>query len=117
MEDVDMRLRLEQHGHRPTFVPAASVCHPYRPIRGVSFIRQHNASYRHLLDRHPALWQSLTWPGIALNAARLLKTAAKNTLRHGTRGMGTHLYAVGTKILIDIGYKLRKAPLTPAPTA
>ncbi|MBC7956786.1 MAG: glycosyltransferase [Cytophagales bacterium] len=111
MEDVDMRLRLEQGGQLPVFVPSASVCHPYRPTRGMGFIRQHNASYKHLLERHPQLWQSFTWAGISLNAARLLRAAARNAWQYGLRGIGTHLYAVATKVLIDARFKVLGARL------
>ena len=112
LEDVDMRLRLEQSGHQPIFVPAASVCHPYRPTRGMGFIRQHNASYEHLLERHPQLWQSFTWPSIAINAARLLRAAARNALQYGLRGIATHVYAAFTKVMIDARFKLSGARLS-----
>lgn len=117
LEDVDMRLRLEQAGHRPAFIADASVCHPYRPTRGIAFIRQHNASYRHLLSRHPELWRSSTWLGITINAARLMRAALKNMLRYGVRGIGTHLYAGITKVLIDARFKLSGARLTKSSSA
>ncbi len=106
LEDVDMRLRLEQHGHQPVFVRSASVCHPYRPTRGMGFIRQHNASYQHLLERHPQLWRSFTWLGIGINAARLLRAAARNALQYGVRGIGIHVYAAVTKVAIDARFKV-----------
>jgi GT2 family glycosyltransferase len=31
LEDVEFRLRLQDAGHQPKFVAAASVCHPFRP--------------------------------------------------------------------------------------
>ena len=116
LEDVDMRLRLEQAGHRPKFIPDASVCHPYRPVRGLAFIRQHNASYRHLLSRHPHLWRSFTWLGIAINAARLMRTVLMNALRYGVRGVGIHLYASLTKVMIDGRFKLAGERLTKSNT-
>ena len=106
LEDVDMRLRLRQAGQRATFLQAATICHPYRPRRGVDFIRQHNASYVHLLDRHPEIWQAYTWWGIATYAVRLVVTVLKDALRYGVRGSGRSIYAAVTKTLIDARFKM-----------
>lgn len=106
LEDVDLRLRLERDGQRAVFLPDATVCHPFRPMREIGFIRQHNASYVHLLERHPDIWRSFTWRGIAANAARMTLTALKNALRYGLRGIGRVLYAALTKTLIDVRFKL-----------
>src|SRR5882724_1829007 len=111
LEDVDMRLRLDQAGHRAVFLPAATICHPYRPRRGLDFIRQHNASYVHLLQRHPEVWRAFTWRRIAADAARLFVAALKNALRYGIRGSGRSIYAAATKTLIDARFKLCGARL------
>jgi GT2 family glycosyltransferase len=106
LEDVDMRLRLHAAGQRATFLSAATVCHPYRPRKGLDFIRQHNASYVHLLNRHPEIWQSFTWWGIATYAVRLALTTLKDSLRYGIQGSGQSIYAAVTKLLIDARFKM-----------
>lgn len=114
LEDVDLRLRLERDGRRAIFLPDATVCHPFRPSRGLDFVRQHNASYVHLLERHPELRQALTWQGIAADAARLLVAAARNAWRYGLAGSGRATYAALSKTLIDIRFKLSGAHTTGA---
>lgn len=101
LEDVDLRMRLQRIAHVATFLPQASVCHPYRPMRGIEFFRRHNASYAHLLELHPELRQSLSWSGIALNTLRMMMSTAKNGLRYGPRGTGRVFYAAVCKALID----------------
>lgn len=44
MEDVDFRLRLLKSGYKFSFVPAASVCHPWRAKGGWNKIKQHRES-------------------------------------------------------------------------
>ena len=105
-EDVDLRLRLAQQGECPCFLPEASVCHPWRPVRGLPFLRQHNAAYRQLLQRHPELRPGLTWRRIAADALRLQAAVARDTARYGLRGSGRALYAATSKTLIDARFKL-----------
>lgn len=53
MEDVDFRDRLGERGERFAFVPAASVCHPWRPRRIRQELRQQEASVAIYLSLHP----------------------------------------------------------------
>jgi GT2 family glycosyltransferase len=101
LEDVDFRLRLARQGHFATFVPQACVCHPYRPRRGLAHQRNHNASYAHLLKRHPDLVRALSWRGILLDMARLLKAAARDGWHYGLPGTGRSLYAILSKTYLD----------------
>jgi GT2 family glycosyltransferase len=101
LEDVDLRLRLAKAGHAPTFVASASVCHPYRPMRGLEFFRKHTASYAHLLQLHPDLRQSLTWRGILINTVRMLWSTARAGLRYGLAGTGRVSYAALAKAWVD----------------
>lgn len=108
LEDVELRLRLQAAGHQPIFVPTASVCHPFRPRRGWQYVRQHNESYRHLLKLHPELAQSMSWAGIALNTARMLKSVAVDAWRYGLPGTGRVIYSTFSKAWIDMAYRLRR---------
>ena len=105
-EDVDLRLRLAQRSILPRFLPEASVCHPWRPARGMAFLRQHNAAYRQLLARHPELRPGLTWRRIAADALRLQLAVARDAARYGPRGSARRLYAAVSKTLIDTRFKL-----------
>lgn len=44
MEDVDLRLRLTKHGHKFSFIKAASICHPWRYKGGWKKLKQHQES-------------------------------------------------------------------------
>jgi glycosyltransferase involved in cell wall biosynthesis len=107
LEDVDFRLRLEGAGERAIFCAEAVVCHPWRPRKGFDFIRHHNESYVHLLDRHPEIWKAFTWRSIAMDTARLSATALGAGWRYGHRGVALCLYAAWCKTVIDSRYKLR----------
>jgi len=109
LEDVDLRLRLESEGFRPVFAPAASVCHPYRPMRELAFFRKHTASYAHLLSLHPKLVESLTWLGIATDTARMLFSLVKNVLRYGFAGSYRITYATLAKARVDATFLLARA--------
>lgn len=110
LEDVDLRLRLEQAGVRPRFVAAASVCHPYRPMRDLAFFRRHTASYAHLLELHPSLQRALGWRAVALNVARQLWALAREARRYGTPGTGRMLYAIAAKAGVETRWLLRRRP-------
>ena len=101
LEDVDFRMRLARAGRKATFLPEASVCHPYRPMRGLEFFRRHNESYKHLLELHPDLREALNWKGILLNTARMLFATARSGLRYGLSGTGRVAYAALSKAMID----------------
>lgn len=53
MEDVDLKLRIDNAGYKILFVPEASVCHPWRKKGGWKKIMQHNASTMIYLKKHP----------------------------------------------------------------
>jgi GT2 family glycosyltransferase len=53
MEDVDLSLRLNAAGHPAYFVSDASVCHPWRTLRGIRALRQHEHSTLIYLQIHP----------------------------------------------------------------
>jgi GT2 family glycosyltransferase len=53
MEDVDLRLRLTKLGYKFSFIPLASVCHPWRDKGGWEKLKQHNYSTLVFLSIHP----------------------------------------------------------------
>jgi GT2 family glycosyltransferase len=53
MEDVDLSRRLTKRGYKFSFIPTASVCHPWRPKGGRKKIRQHQESTLIYLSLHP----------------------------------------------------------------
>lgn len=53
MEDVDFRLRLTQAGYHFPFIPAASICHPFRLSGGWKELKRHQHSTLIYLSLHP----------------------------------------------------------------
>ncbi|WP_375495469.1 glycosyltransferase family 2 protein [uncultured Nostoc sp.] len=53
MEDVDMKLRLTKAGYEILFIKTASLCHPWRNIRGWKEFKQHQKSTFIYLSIHP----------------------------------------------------------------
>ncbi|MFM6610577.1 MAG: glycosyltransferase family 2 protein, partial [Dolichospermum sp.] len=53
MEDVDLRLRLTQSGHKFLFIKPASVCHLWRYKGGWKKLKQHQQSTLIYLSIHP----------------------------------------------------------------
>jgi len=64
MEDVEFALRLRANQAKEKFVPAASVCHPWREINGFRAMWQvedkHLASVKYFLQHHPEAWPNHT---------------------------------------------------------
>ncbi|MEH1929784.1 glycosyltransferase family 2 protein [Nostoc sp.] len=53
MEDVDLKLRLTKAGYKILFIKTASLCHPWRNIRGWKEFKQHQKSTFIYLSIHP----------------------------------------------------------------
>lgn len=87
MEDVDLRLRLEEQGERFPFVPAAVVCHPFRAAKGLRFAVKIGRSYLHLAARHPALLGRSPWIAFALTCARRSKQLFRDAMQCRGRGL------------------------------
>lgn len=91
-EDVDLRLRLIEHGERFPFVAEAAVCHPLRPAKGVRFAVKAGKSYLHLVERHPSLVGKRPWLTFALTSAMRLKQLLRDAVACRGRGL---LHATG----------------------
>ncbi|HTB66229.1 MAG TPA: glycosyltransferase family A protein [Steroidobacteraceae bacterium] len=101
MEDVDMRLRLEAKAERYPFVPAATVCHPYRTSKGVSFVIKSGKSYLRLIERHPKLLGKTPWFSLLLNVSRRGRLLLRDAVQCRFRGFGFAL----TSFVISAGFE------------
>ncbi|AGY59719.1 glycosyltransferase family 2 protein [Gloeobacter kilaueensis] len=102
MEDSDLRLRLEQAGHRPLFVPEAAVCHPWRTVRGWQSGEQHRHSILIYLSLHPE-------ETARINARYYLYATTRNFWRFTLPGLFAHRGAGFTQALIDHAACLKMA--------
>ncbi len=77
MEDVELRVRLENRCQRIVFVPEAGVCHPWRRARGWKGWVRYRYSMAVFLAIHPEQRQKFTWMYYLLV---VLQTLLKETL-------------------------------------
>jgi GT2 family glycosyltransferase len=53
MEDVEFRVRLKKAGVNTEFIKEAIVIHPWRPMRGIEFLKKVEFSMIHFYSKHP----------------------------------------------------------------
>jgi len=107
MEDVDLRLRIQACNERFDFVPAAVVCHPYRPGKGLRFWIRHGESYVHLTERHPQLLGDHMWRVLPRHIVRRTVATTRGAVRYRFRGL---LHTAGVLCVLtwfDIVARLR----------
>jgi GT2 family glycosyltransferase len=80
MEDVEFRQRLRRCSEPFAFVPAASVCHPWRLTNAVQERTRYEASVRVLLQLHPEMAHDF-------HPLKLLKNTARQWVRSTLPGL------------------------------
>ncbi len=113
MEDVDLRLRLQDRGERFPFVPGAVVCHPLRAAKGLRFSVKIGKSYLHLLDRHPALLGNRPWRTFVLTYARRSKRLLHDAAVCRGRGLVHAAASLAVDVYFDVAARLRSAAKRP----
>lgn len=92
MEDVDLRTRLSKKGIAPTFIPMASVLHPWRPRKGFAFYKRYSESMRYFVGKHPELSDIISSRSLILNLIRrLIMHLPPIALKFRGRGLGREL--------------------------
>jgi GT2 family glycosyltransferase len=103
MEDVDLWRRLTDCGQTIRFVSRASVCHPWRTLRGTRPLRQHEESTLLYLKLHPKERRRINSLFYLKRHARLLVLdTLPGIVQCRGRGLGqallTHLFGLKTAV-------------------
>ncbi len=111
MEDVDLRTRFRKLGFEAKFVPAATVCHPWRSRGGWKRCRNHRNSTRLYLTLHP---DELKTHGplffLRLSVYGVLFEFVPGILRYGVKGASCALIEYLSNIIMALGViKIRRA--------
>jgi GT2 family glycosyltransferase len=110
MEDVDLRLRIQGLGESFPFVPAAIVCHPYRPSKGLGFVIKSQQSYLHLVERHPDMVARARWTTWLLDGARRCKALLLDAWACRCRGVPHAMGVVCVTTYYDFVARWRTPP-------
>ena len=109
MEDADLRLRLEERGEQHRFVPGATVCHPYRQSKGISFVFKSGKSYLLLMRRHPGLLGDRPWQTLVMNVSRRCRLLLRDAVRCGFRGFAFAVASLLVGAYFELLVRLRPA--------
>ena len=107
MEDVDLRLRIQECKERFDFVPTAVVCHPFRAGKGLRFWVRHGESYVHLTERHPQLLGDHMWLAVPGLIVRRTVALMKGAVRYRFRGLPRTAAVLCVQTWFDIVARLR----------
>ena len=107
MEDVDFRLRLQAIGEEIAFVPTATICHPYRPSKGLPFVVKSGESFLKLTARHPQLLGPFPWRTCTLNHLRRVRMLLAEAPRCRFRGFSFALGSLYVSSYFDVLARLR----------
>jgi GT2 family glycosyltransferase len=87
MEDIDMQARLSKAGYKTIFVSEASVKHPWRPRKGVNFLRFQARSVAYYLNKHPEYRRCFSLTSLAKRAvSAALRDYPKNLVAYRGKG-------------------------------
>jgi GT2 family glycosyltransferase len=93
LEDVDFQLRAVAASAQIKFVPEATVEHPWRQMRGASFVRAQANSIRYFIQKHPQSRTNFSRLAFLKRACRaLLFVLPKNLVRYRSDGSLRCLY-------------------------
>lgn len=87
MEDVEFRVRLEKSTQHLHFSEKALVVHPFRRMKGVSFLRKKHLSSQYLGELHPEVApENLALKYVYVGLRGLLKETLPGIYRFRARG-------------------------------
>jgi GT2 family glycosyltransferase len=108
MEDVDFRTRLIKAGKTFNFVPQALVLHPWRPKKGLAFLKLCSQSRGYFIRKHPEAADSVSITSLGRDLVRrLVRQLPPAALNCRGRGLGRELLLISYSTYALIKYAKR----------